>query len=111
VNRRSPLEILEDAADHLDHVDAYSHRDLTDEMVMDAIAMRLSAAIEVLRRLPEDLRADVTGGTWPQMWGLRNRIAHGYGTVDPTIIEATLRSDIAGLRDRMQQAINDMKTS
>ena len=44
--RRSAPELLEQALDHLQIAREYAARDLTDPVVIDAIAMRLSAATD-----------------------------------------------------------------
>ena len=36
------------------------------------------------------------------MWGLRNRIAHGYLLVDTTIVRQTLDQDFPGIIDRIR---------
>ncbi|QLQ15163.1 MAG: DUF86 domain-containing protein [Micropruina sp.] len=36
------------------------------------------------------------------MWGMRNRIAHGYLLVDAAIVRQTLAQDIPKIIDRIQ---------
>ena len=47
--------------------------------------MRLSAGIESLAGLDPALRQELFGETWPDVWGMRNRIAHGYLLVEPGV--------------------------
>lgn len=75
---RKPEEVLRDALAHLQTMQAYAEHDLNDQLVIDAACMRLSAAIEVLATLEPDVRNQLFGADWPLMWGMRNRIAHGY---------------------------------
>ena len=56
--------------------------------------MRLSAAIEVLASLDPDVRERCFGDDWALMWGMRNRIAHGYLLVDSEIIQQTISDDV-----------------
>jgi uncharacterized protein with HEPN domain len=49
---------------------------------MDAVCMRLSAAIESVAMIDDALRARAYGDAWPAIWSVRNRIAHGYLVVD-----------------------------
>ncbi len=73
---RSATEVLTDALQHLEALQDYAARGLDDQLVVDAICMRLSAAIEVLAGLDSDVRDRLFGEDWPLMWGMRNRIAH-----------------------------------
>lgn len=53
---RTATEILTDALAHLTTTVAYGERDLSDQMVIDAVCMRLSAAIETLATLDPPTR-------------------------------------------------------
>lgn len=92
--RRTTAEILGDALHHLRLVSRYATRDLDDQVTIDAICMRLSAAIETLERLEPDSRRALFGSDWSAMWGMRNRIAHGYMLVNGDVIRATVREDV-----------------
>ncbi|MFT3861301.1 HepT-like ribonuclease domain-containing protein [Micropruina sp.] len=86
--------ILSDALTHLQTMQAYGGRDLDDQLVIDAICMRLSAGIETLATLDAELRESLFGNNWPLMWGRCNRIARGYLLVDSAIVYQTLKYDI-----------------
>jgi len=70
---------------------------MNSQLVLDAMCMRLSAALEVLHRLDEPTRERLFGGNWRLMWGMRNRIAHGYLLMDPAIILRTVAIDVPGI--------------
>ncbi len=65
-----------------------------DQLVIDVTCMRLSARIEVLARLVPDTRSRLFGDNWQFMWGMRNRIAHGYLLVDSGIVHQTIEIDL-----------------
>ena len=67
--------------------------------------IRMSAGIEALATLDSDVREEVFGGVWPLMWGMRNRIAHGYLLVDTTIIRETLIHDIPSIMSRIRRLV------
>lgn len=91
---RSTTEVLRDALAHFERLQAYAAGDLADQLVIDAICMRLSAGIETLARLDPVVLAELFGDIWPEMWGMRNRISHGYLLVDATIVSQTIQDDI-----------------
>jgi uncharacterized protein with HEPN domain len=102
---RTPDEILRDALAHFETMLAYAEHDLDDQLVIDAICMRLSAGIEALATLEMNVRDRLFGADWPLMWGMRNRIAHGYLLVDTAIVRQTLAQDIPKIIDRIQDRI------
>ncbi|HJD51541.1 MAG TPA: DUF86 domain-containing protein [Candidatus Rothia avistercoris] len=94
---RTVQEILDESLLHLDYVQRYAERDLEDSLVLDAIALRLSAAIDALNRLPGAIKDDLFGATWPLMYGMRNRIAHGYALIDSAMVQVTVAEEIPDL--------------
>jgi uncharacterized protein with HEPN domain len=63
-------------------------------MIIDAVCMRLSAGIEVLARLDPAVRDRMFADDWHHVWGMRNRIAHGYLLVDADIVRKTVDVDL-----------------
>ena len=70
--------------------ETYASMDLGQQVVPDAAAFRLSAGIEALPKLDEATRNALFGAIWADMWGMRNRIAHGYLLVDSRIVRRTM---------------------
>lgn len=94
MRRQLPHMVLEEALAHFEVVAEYGAGDLTDQMAIDATCMRLSAGIEALSRLSAADRDALVGGVWTQIWGMRNRIAHGYLLVEPAIVRSTVDRDL-----------------
>lgn len=93
---RTTAEILGDAHAHFARLEN-ADRDLDDQLVVDAICMRLSAGIEALARLENADRDRLFGADWTVMWGMRNRIAHGYLLVNAEIVRQTVDEDLPGI--------------
>lgn len=91
---RTSEEALRETQAHFALMLEHATGDLTDQLVIDAVCMRLSAGIESLSGLDEATRDRLFGEAWPLMWGMRNRIAHGYLLVDAGIVRRTLAHDI-----------------
>lgn len=108
MNRRSTDEVLEEALSHLQLAVEYATRDLDQQMVLDAASMRLAAGIDALFRLESHTRNDLFGQEWKAMWGMRNRIAHGYLLVDSSIVRQTLVVELPDLVERISQARRDI---
>lgn len=102
---RTSVEILSDALFHLRKAEDYAKNDLDDQLVIDAACMRLSAGVEALSALAPSTRDRIFGGDWPLMWGMRNRIAHGYLLVSPEIVRRTLAADVPVIIARIEAAL------
>lgn len=91
---RSQAELVNEALHHLTVALEYSKLDLASPVVIDAISLRLATAIDSLNRLPTEVLDVTFGRDWPLMRGMRNRIVHGYTSVDSSTIRATVTEEI-----------------
>lgn len=66
----------------------------TRSIVADAVALRLAAAIEAVHTADGSLEARLFGATWPVIWATRNRVAHGYVSIDHVIVRASVERDL-----------------
>lgn len=103
---RTTGEILRESLLHFEMMHRHACGDVADQMVIDAICMRLSAGIEALSRLAPEIRDDLFGEDWPVMWGMRNRIAHGYLLVDAVVVRQTVNVDLPGIEQMIRSALN-----
>lgn len=101
---RTSTEILAEALTHLETAQRHAANDLDQQVVIDAICMRLSAGIEALARLDDTTREALFGDDWKLMWGMRNRIAHGYLLVEATIVSETMQRDVPAIVKRIRAA-------
>lgn len=105
MSRRTRDEILADALEHFDLTLEYAENgDLGSQLTIDAICMRLSAGIEALAALDPADREALFGDDWAAMWGMRNRIAHGYLLVSAAIVRSTVERDVPGIVARIDSA-------
>lgn len=91
-------EVLATALFHLQKAESHAAHGLADEIVIDACALRLIAMLDALTRLPDASLINIFSDEWPLMRGMRNRLVHGYATVDQRIIEATIREELPQMR-------------
>ncbi len=69
---------------------------MDDELVFDAVSMRLSAAIEELSGIDESTLLDRFGDTWFEIKATRNVIAHNYTDIDAPQLESTVANELSG---------------
>lgn len=55
-----------------------------------------------------NVRDQLFGIDWPLMWGMRNRIAHGYLLVDTAIVRQTLAQDVPTIIERIRGRITSL---
>jgi uncharacterized protein with HEPN domain len=92
---RTEEEILWEAFDSFELAVGYANRATApDQLAIDAICMRIVAGVEALNKLTEERRVELFGESWANMRGIRNRVVHSYGYVDPRIILETARDDL-----------------
>ncbi|NWG19873.1 MAG: DUF86 domain-containing protein [Chloroflexi bacterium] len=107
---RGYLDYLDDIATALDAVASFLQGlDLdgfrSDIKTVYAVTRALEIAGESVKRLPEDVRARHPGIPWRLMAGMRDRLIHGYDTVDVAILWQTATQDVAALRDPLAEVI------
>jgi len=108
--KKSERRILTEALLHLDQLSKYAERDLKDQAIRDAIALRLSSALDVLAGLPSKTLFNLFGDSWNAMKSTRNRIVHGYLSVDHEIIEAVVREDTPPLMRALRKRLEDISS-
>lgn len=105
---RSSSQLLREALTHLNSANTYAATSNLDQLVVDAICMRLSAGLEVLARLDAPVRTSLFGDDWQFIWGMRNRIAHGYLLLDSDIVRQTIEVDLPGIIEVIRRELSDI---
>ncbi|GAA0991334.1 HepT-like ribonuclease domain-containing protein [Subtercola frigoramans] len=92
---RSDAELISDALDHIEALKRHVARsDIEDDIVADAVSLRLAAAIESISQTSATFREETFGDDWKVIWATRNRIAHGYAFIDIRLILDTVANDV-----------------
>lgn len=79
--------------------------DLGSDMVFTRSAERLIELLgEAANRLPHELRAAAPDVPWGSIIAMRNRLIHGYNTVDYEVVWDTLQNHLESL----EQGITDL---
>jgi uncharacterized protein with HEPN domain len=78
-----------------------------DRLLNLALTRLLEIMGEAAGRVPEDLRERHPEIPWPQIVGLRNRLIHGYDSVDLNILWQIVTSDLPPLIVSLKSIINE----
>jgi uncharacterized protein with HEPN domain len=81
---------------------------LADLKARDAVAMSLLIIGETARRLSDETKLKASSIPWSAIVSLRNRIAHGYETVDHRLVWQILRLDLPGLASEIERLLSEI---
>lgn len=79
---------------------------LADELVQDAVIRNLEIVGEAARNIQRDhpsFAAAHSDVPWEEMYLMRNRVAHGYFSVDLDVVWQTLQRDLPELRQQISR--------
>lgn len=99
-------ELLTEAVAHLDVMHRHLERgSIGDETIADAVSLRIASMIEVLQRGAPELTTGLFEDEWPVIWGMRNRIAHGYASIDIETVRATIEDDLPSVEATLRRLL------
>jgi uncharacterized protein with HEPN domain len=106
------LDYVEDIADAMEKAETVLKDVTYDEFESDfrinfTVVRALEIVGEATKRLPMTLRDQYPNIPWKQMAGMRDRIIHGYDTVDLEIVWDVVKQDIPHIKPQIQQILKD----
>jgi uncharacterized protein with HEPN domain len=106
------LDYVEDIVDAMDKAEILLRGVTYDQFESDfrinfAVVRALEIVGEATKRLPMTLRDQYPNIPWKQMAGMRDRIIHGYDTVDLEIVWDVVKQDIPEIKPQIQQVLRD----
>ena len=106
------LDFVEDILDAMDNAEMFLHDVSYDQFEADlrtnfAVVRALEIIGEATRRLPMEFRREYPDIPWKNMAGMRDRIIHGYDTVDLQIVWDVVKGDIPRIKPLIRQILAD----
>ena len=95
--------IIEVTSDIQDATDFHNTNDKSKAALFDL----LQIGELVQNGLSREIIGKLDNIPWEQIYALRNRIVHGYASVDHVIIWETIVNDIPELKDEINKALSD----
>lgn len=102
------LKILKHAEHAVSYASKYKKRDSfeSDEMCVEATVFNLMQIGELTKSsLSDELKTSLKSIPWNQIYGLRNRIVHGYEGVNLSIVWDTINDDLPELIREIKKII------
>ena len=105
--------VLQKICDHIQSVIRYS-ADCQTLADFEADSMRIEACVFNLMQIGElaktalsdDVKNQIASIPWKQLYGMRNRIVHGYSGVDMRIVWDTIHDDLPALKNEIEKSIS-----
>lgn len=80
-----------------------------DMKTIDAVVRNVEVIGEVANNLTRDFRSEHTQVEWRKIIGTRNRIIHGYASVDLEIIWNITQNDLSPLKIEVENILEGLK--
>lgn len=80
---------------------------LADSDLKDIVSFNILQIGELVKNLSDDFLKRYPNMPWKDIKGMRDRVAHGYGTIDLYEVWKTATNDIKPLREFCEQTIKD----
>jgi len=99
-------QILSHAREAVEIIQDRTRTDLDTDRLLDLALSRLLEIIgEAANRVPDDIQAKYPELPWLQMIGARNRLIHGYDSVDFDILWAIISEDMPVLISQLEKIL------
>ena len=101
------LDYIEDMLEAAEKIERYTNgmtaeEFAADDKTVDAVLRNLEILGEASKLIPDDIQAKEPTIPWSEMAGMRDKLIHGYATVDLGIVWQTVSEDIPLLRSKLQ---------
>jgi uncharacterized protein with HEPN domain len=112
MNNQDNTVFLKDILDSIAKIERYLleyelQKFQNDELVIDAVVRNVEIIGEVANNLTRDFRSKNTQIEWRKIIDTRNRIVHGYATVDLEIIWNITQNDLNGLKIEIEKLLKN----
>jgi len=107
------LDYLDDILEAVDKIERYTagmdyDEFVADEKTVDAVLRNFEVIGEAAKNVPEDVRQEYTAVPWSEMAGMRDKLIHGYATVELQIVWMTVKEEISALGPQIQQIRDEL---
>ncbi len=111
MSKHDTLIRLQDMLDHAREAvllsQGKSRSALNDRVFSLALVRLLEIIGEAANRIPSDVQNRHPEVPWPEIVGLRNRLIHGYGSIDLDIVWSIIANDLPPLVNALQEMIDE----
>lgn len=103
---RHILDCIEKIGRYLQNYDFEKFQN--DDLVTDAVVRNVEIIGEAANNLTRDFRSKTPSIEWRKIINTRNRIIHGYATVDLEIIWNITQNDLKPLKEEIEKILDNL---
>jgi uncharacterized protein with HEPN domain len=101
------LDYLDDILEAIEKIERFTGGMTYEEFVkdpktVDAVLRNFEVIGEAAKNMPEDLRKEYSDVPWSEMAGMRDKLIHGYATVELKIIWTTIQEELPTLGPQIE---------
>jgi len=101
---------VRDILDAIEEIEGFvrgmsSEQFLIDRKTVRAVELNIILIGEAAAAIPDEVQAQHADIPWHRMYGMRNRLVHGYYSVDEGIHWDTVQQDLLPLREQLSSLI------
>ena len=108
------LDHLGDIRDSAEKINRYTREMTYEEFVddpktVDAVLRNFEVIGEAAKNVPDDIRQEYDDVPWAEMAGMRDKLIHGYATVELQIVWATIQEEVPGLKTQIESVRDELE--
>lgn len=101
------LEYMERAERYIEAIDF--EKFIEDSKTFDAVIRCIEVIGEAVKNIPNEIRSNYPSIPWRDIAGMRDKMIHGYFTVDPEAVWLVLKQDIPRLKPYIVKLLQDLE--
>jgi len=108
------LDYLDDILDGVEKIKRYT-REMTyqefveDPKTVDAVLRNFEVIGEAAKNVPDNIREEYDEVPWSEMAGMRDKLIHGYATVELQIIWTTIQEEVPALGAQISSVRDELE--
>ena len=108
------LDYLDDILDGVEKINRYTGEMTYEEFVgdsktVDAVLRNFEVIGEAAKNVPDEIRQEYDDVPWAEMAGMRDKLIHGYATVELQIVWTTIQEEIPVLKTQIESVRDELE--
>lgn len=108
------LDYVDDICEAIEKIEQYTdgmnyEEFVGNERTVDAVLRNFEVLGEAAKNVPERTRREHSDVPWSEMAGMRDKLIHGYATIDRRIVWQTIEDELPELKPRMEGLRDDLE--
>jgi len=114
--KRSIELYVKDMLEYMERAESYVESMNFDQFVkdnktFDAVIRCIEVIGEAVKNIPNEIKSNYPSVPWRDIAGMRDKMIHGYFTVDPEAVWLVLKQDIPKLKPFIVKLLQDLRES